>query len=129
VSLLKKLITLTLKSLTYLKILRFYRKKKLTPYQRAIAGIIRKIAEEQGVNPYLAIKVAYCESSLKPDAIRENNDGSIDRGLFQWNNKYHPEIDDYCAFNIRCSTIAFCKAVKRGKIHWWNSSRHCWSKD
>ncbi|GAH79712.1 unnamed protein product, partial [marine sediment metagenome] len=77
-------------------------------------------------DPALAIKIARCESGWRPLALRMNVTGSIDRGLFQWNDYYHPEILNDCAFNIECSTRAFCKAVKAGNLYWWDASKHCW---
>ena len=89
---------------------------------------IRRIAIEEKVDPELAYKVAKCESSLNPHARGINAAGSEDRGVFQWNSKYHPEIDDDCAFDVECATRAFCKAVKEGHLSWWNASKECWSK-
>jgi len=87
---------------------------------------IRQIAKEEGVDPDLAVKVAECESGLNPSAIRKNPNGTWDRGLYQWNDYYHPEISDECAYDIDCATRAFCKAVKKGHLNWWSSSKHCW---
>jgi len=89
---------------------------------------IRTIATKNSVSPDLAVKIAECESSLNPLARRINNDGSIDRGLFQWNNLWHPEISDVCAYNIDCSTKAFCKAIRDYHIYWWNASKKCWKE-
>ena len=91
-----------------------------------IAKGIRIIAEEEGVDPDLAVKVAECESGLNPRATNINRDGSVDRGLYQWNDKWHPEISDECAYNRYCATRAFCKAVKSGHLDWWSASKHCW---
>jgi len=76
----------------------------------------------------LAVRVAKCESGLNPKAIKKNSSTSIDRGLYQWNNKHHPEISDECAFDPECATREFCNAVKKGKLHWWSASRHCWER-
>ena len=84
------------------------------------------IAKEEGVDPDLAVRVAKCESGLNCLAINKNEDASLDRGLFQWNNKWHPEIDDKCAYDLECSTRAFCKAFKEGHLSWWNCSKKCW---
>jgi len=87
---------------------------------------ITKIAKEEGVDPSLAIRVAKCESGLNPGAINVNINGSVDRGLYQWNNKWHPEIDEKTAFHIEKSTRAFCKAFKAGHLDWWNATKTCW---
>jgi len=87
---------------------------------------VRKVAGSMGVDPDLAISVARCESGLDPQAVGVNKDGSKDRGLFQWNNKWHPEVTNEIAFNIEKATEEFCKAVKQGKLGWWDSSKKCW---
>jgi len=92
-----------------------------------ITEIITRIAKEEGVDPALAIRVAKCESLLDPNARGKNADGSIDRGLFQINNKYHPTITDDDAFDPEKSARFFCKAVKSGNIGWWNTSKKCWN--
>ena len=89
---------------------------------------IRRIAKEEGVDPELAYKVAKCESSLNPDARGINKTGSVDRGVFQWNDKYHPEITNDCAYDVDCATRAFCKAQKEGNLSWWNASKKCWNQ-
>jgi len=97
------------------------------PSKNQIKITIRSIAKEEGVDPYLAVKVAKCESNLEPNAVCFNRNGTRDRGLFQWNDFWHPEISDECAFNVQCSTRAFCKAVKDGNLDWWNASKKCWA--
>ena len=91
-------------------------------------GIIRKIAIQQCVDPELAVRVAKCESGLDNKAINTNEGGSRDRGLFQINDKYHPEITDEQAFNPIIATEFFCKAFKAGNLSWWNATKTCWDK-
>ncbi len=94
-----------------------------------IKDTITKIANELGVEPELAIAVAKAESSLNPNCINKNKGGSIDRGLFQWNDYYHPEITDAMAFNPEIATRLFCKAVKGGSLHaYWSASEPNWKK-
>ena len=94
----------------------------------SVGEMIRRIAKEEKVDPELAYKVAKCESSLNPHARGINTTGSVDRGVFQWNDKYHPEVSDDCAFDVECATRAFCKAVNEGHLNWWNASKKCWEK-
>lgn len=89
---------------------------------------IRTIAMQNGIDPDLAIKVAKCESGLNPQAVNINKDNSIDRGLYQINNHYHPEVTSEQAFDITFATSFFCTAFKDGNISWWNASRTCWEK-
>ena len=89
---------------------------------------IREVAKYHKVDPDLAVRVARCESKLDSLAMNINFGGTIDRGVFQWNDYYHPEVDNVCAFNIECATIRFCYAVNNGKLSWWNASQKCWQK-
>ena len=92
--------------------------------------IITKVCDEKGVEPLLGISVATCESGLNPKATLYNPPSkSMDRGLFQWNNKYHPHITDPIAFDPVQATRLFCDAVKQGKLHaYWSASQPCWIK-
>jgi len=92
-----------------------------------IAGIIRYIAKEEGVDPDLAVRVATCESGLSPTAQNVNQGGSVDRGLSQINNKYHPKVTDQQAYDIVFSTRFFCRAFKDGHLSWWDASKKCWN--
>lgn len=93
---------------------------------KTVEQIIRYVATEEGVSPDLAVRVAKCESSLIPSAKHFNTDGSCDKGLFQINDKCHPEIDEATAFDIILSTRFFCTAFKTGNISWWNATKKCW---
>lgn len=94
--------------------------------QKTVEDRIRDIAREESVDQELAVRVARCESGLDPTAVNVNTDKSEDRGVFQWNDKWHPEVDDACAFDVECATREFCKAVKKGSLSWWNASKKCW---
>ena len=94
----------------------------------SVEEIIREIAKDEGIDADLAVKVAKCESSLNPMAVHINKSGSKDRGVFQWNDKWHPEITNDMAFDVEIATRAFCKAFKNGHLDWWNASKKCWGK-
>ncbi|MCK4415505.1 MAG: transglycosylase SLT domain-containing protein [Candidatus Eisenbacteria sp.] len=87
---------------------------------------IKRIANDEGVDPNLAVRVAKCESGLDPGAININPRGSRDRGLFQINDRWHPEVSDECAFDVERSTRFFCQAFKNGNLSWWDATRKCW---
>jgi len=93
---------------------------------QTIEDIIRTICKEEKVDPNLAIKVAKCESNLNPKAININTGGDRDRGLFQINEKWHPEVTDEQAFDPFFATKFFCKAFKGGFLSWWDASKKCW---
>ena len=99
-----------------------------TAQGQTIEQTIRTIAQSESVDPDLAVRVAKCESSLNTQAINTNADGSRDRGIFQINNKWHPEVTDEQAFNPVFSTQFFCKAFKAGNLSWWSASKTCWDK-
>ena len=96
--------------------------------QLVTTEIIRKIAKEEGVDPELAVRVAECESNLNPKAVNVNKGGDRDRGLFQINSKYHPDISDEDAFDPIFSAKFFCKAFKNNNLSWWNATKDCWEK-
>jgi len=96
--------------------------------KNTIAEIIRKVAENKGIDPELAVRVADCESGLNPAAVNLNKDGSKDRGLYQINDKWHPEVSDKIAFDIVLSTQFFCQAFIDGHLDWWKITKKCWEK-
>ena len=65
------------------------------------------------------VRLAMCESTLNPDATLDNGHYGLDRGLFQINNKYHPEVSDECAFDIKCATEWTMWRVKNGHQNEW----------
>lgn len=94
---------------------------------------IRVIGDEFGFSPHmkdLLCDIARCESEFKVNAIRENSPTSIDRGLYQWNSLYHPEITDAIAYDPEQNTRLACKALRAGKATlYWSASKHCWNTD
>lgn len=54
----------------------------------------------------IAVAIALAESSLNTSAQHRNTDGSIDRGLYQINTRWHPEVSDACAYDPVCATQA-----------------------
>ena len=108
----------------------FITKKNLisTATMSQVEQIIRETAQLEGVDPDLAVRVAKCESSLIPSAIGVNKNGSRDRGIFQINDKWHPEVSDEMAQDIVWSTKFFCDAFKNGHLSWWDATKECWNK-
>jgi len=97
------------------------------PVFEDVEAMIRWKAVRAGVEPDLAVAVAKCESGLRPGAINVNSGGSKDRGLYQWNDKYHPEITDKMAFDPEVACDLFLKAVNAGHLSWWSASSKCWN--
>lgn len=98
------------------------------PNKESTEEMIRRIATEEKVDQELAVNVARCESGFNPKAININTTGSKDRGLYQINDYYHPEVTDEQAYNPEWATRWFCKAIREGHISWWNASKKCWDK-
>ena len=83
--------------------------------------VLNRLLDEK-IDLDVAVRVIDHESSWDVNASHTNNDGSVDRGLWQISKKWHPEITDECAFNPYCSTdfaITLIKS-KRG-WHYWSS--------
>lgn len=57
--------------------------------------------------------IVLAESGGRNDARNVNTNGSIDRGLWQINNRAWPAIPDKCAYNPRCSTIMSFHIISR----------------
>lgn len=68
---------------------------------RAVAQAILNNSCEYEVSPALAFALCWEESKFNAQAINRNNrDGSIDRGLFQLNNRSFPNLDGIVFFDI-----------------------------
>lgn len=66
------------------------------------------------------LDLAFCESSLNPKATQAYpNSNMKDRGLFQINNYYHPDVSDQCAYDVECSTIWTIEKIRDGKAYLW----------
>jgi hypothetical protein len=82
---------------------------------RDIALAILESADEFDVPAALAFALGWEESKFNPRAInRFNRDGSIDRGLFQLNNRSFPNLEPSAFFSIKAnarfgiSHLKFC---------------------
>jgi len=68
---------------------------------REIAEAILDSADEFNVPPALAFALCWEESRFNPYAInRQNRNGSIDRGLFQLNDRSFPHLDVSVFYNL-----------------------------
>jgi hypothetical protein len=93
---------------------------------------IRVIADEEGLSllqKNMLCDICNCESGYIVKATLVNSPKSIDRGLFQWNNYYHPDITDEMAYNPEIATRLACKAILRKETKsLWKASSSCWNK-
>lgn len=58
--------------------------------------------------------VVMAESHGNAKAKNVNTDGTVDRGLWQINKFWHPEVSDACAYNAGCATRAAYKISHNG---------------
>ena len=93
-----------------------------------------KTEKHFGDDTLFALAVMSCESDGRAKATGYNTDGSIDQGLFQFNNRtekwleddiYNKELDMYdVETNIKAARwLSFYDGW-----HHWNSSKHCWGR-
>ncbi|MFH8473704.1 hypothetical protein [Streptomyces sp. NPDC018000] len=66
-----------------------------------------------------AIAVALAESSCNPSAtnVQNNTPPSRDRGLWQINDYWHPEVNDACAYDAQCNANA-AFTISSGGTNW-----------
>ena len=82
----------------------------------------------------LALTVVYCESRGYPKAVNVNKDGSLDRGLFQFNTNTEAWLEkdifkrDLDIFNPKINIRTAAWLVLNDGWHHWNASKHCWGK-
>jgi hypothetical protein len=85
-----------------------------------VAERIRIIAHKAGFQwPDYLVKLAYCESRFDPWAFNMNGGHSLDRGLFQINQRYHPDVSSECAFDIECATTWTMEQINAGRQSMW----------
>jgi len=96
-----------------------FREKYWCPADAETCNTIVDIANEYGVDGQVVINLGWCESNLQPIPGKINK---RDRGWFQINSRYHPEISDECAYNLECSANFTAKKISKGKGYLWV----CW---
>lgn len=85
---------------------------------------IREIAEQENFqwSDYL-VRLAKCESTLNPNARNDNGRYGTDRGVFQINDHYHPEVSTECADNINCATTWTIDMINSGNQNQWSCDK------
>jgi len=71
----------------------------------------------------ILVNLARCESSLNPDAMNVNTNGTVDMGLYQINS-VHQDITNAQKLDVYASTRWTVDKIKQGQGHIWV----CWSK-
>jgi hypothetical protein len=75
------------------------------------------LAQEAGVPDSELVTcaaIAAAASSRRPEALGVNTDGSLDMGLWQINDKAHPDVSEACAFDPQCAAGAMYRISTRG---------------
>lgn len=86
----------------------------------SVARKIQIIADKHNFKwPGYLVRLARCESRLDPHAINNNMEYGVDRGLFQINSRYHPEVSNECAFDVTCSTKWTMDMINEGHQDQW----------
>ena len=87
-----------------------------TAAMTAVAGTAAS-AGFTGYGLTVAVAVGRAESGGRADAVGIVGDGSRDRGIWQINDRWHPEVSDACAFDPGCSALAVYR-ISRGGADW-----------
>lgn len=88
---------------------------------RGIAKICYDAGWTDAHNLLIAVSVCIAESNGYADATHTNPDGSIDRGLWQINNKAHPTVSDKVAFDPWESTAYARKLYEKNGFKSWSA--------
>lgn len=80
------------------------------------AALARLVVDQNFPHPDIAIAIILGESGGNPGArnTEKNTPPSVDRGLWQFNSRWHPEVTDACAFEPVCATRAAFVVSKGG---------------
>lgn len=83
--------------------------------------MVERVAKEEDFKWVGYMKrLIYCESRWDVYALNDNGAYGIDRGLLQWNTKYHPEITNEMAFNPEISVREAMRLIKNGGQKQWS---------
>lgn len=89
----------------------------------AVARLVKTAgAPCDGERIAVAVAVAKAESSFRPWITNTaGNAHGIDRGLFQINSYWHPEVSATCALSASCNTRAAMRISKQATVwkEWW----------
>ncbi|HEY9828932.1 MAG TPA: hypothetical protein V6D26_00025 [Stenomitos sp.] len=74
----------------------------------------------------VVLAVSFCESSWNEKAVGKVD--KRDRGVFQINSRWNPDVTDECAFDAECSTKWFINELNNNRLWKWKASQPCWEK-
>lgn len=87
---------------------------------------VKKIAEDNNFQWISYLKLLTdCEGQFNELSVNcINPGGGIDRGIFQINSYYHPEVSDECCYNLECATKWTIMRIETGHQHEWTCNKH-----
>lgn len=80
----------------------------------ALADILNEAGFPGGTSQADGLAICQAESGRDPNAKHVNTDGSIDRGIWQINDKAHPDVTDATAYDPVLATRAALSISKGG---------------
>jgi len=95
--------------------------EQITIKEKTVEEIIYEAADNYGADRKEMYCLAYAESNLDPEATGYNQDAvrSIDRGLFQLNGYWHPEVTDAQAYDAEFSANWTAEKLAQGGHSAW----------
>ena len=80
---------------------------------------VKWMIKDAGLDVELATRIIQHESWWNPNNTHINKDGTRDRGLWMFHEKFHAEVSDECAYDPICATIHAIRVIKsRGWQEW-----------
>lgn len=95
--------------------------EEICPYEETISDKIRREAIEAGIDPDIALAIAFCESHLDPLA---DNPTSSALGLFQILDMHG--LSTECRLDAGCNIDWALNEMRSRGFGAWNASRSCW---
>ncbi len=99
-----------------------YKTLKIYNQEQARERVIA-IARERKLNQTdtdSLLRVIQCESKFQQFDLGVNKDGSVDRGIMQWNSHWHSKMTNEQAFNLDY-------AVNKAIDYWQADKQHHWT--
>src|SRR3990167_5234706 len=80
---------------------------------------VKMMIRNAGLDVELATRLIQHESWWDPSNTHINKDGTRDRGLWMFHEKFHAEVSDECAYDPICSTVHAIRVIEsRGWQEW-----------
>lgn len=102
---------------------------------QSIEDLITKKALASGVDPILANKIAFCESTMRQfdttGQVLRGIENSKDVGLFQINEGYHIQESQNAGYDIYTTegNIDYAiELIKESGVRHWKASQKCWDQ-